>query len=49
MYKLCQLTFSAFDHVLKHEELVDVEEDPGEVADEEDDDDAEEDGRQVHL
>jgi hypothetical protein len=34
----------AHDHVVEHEELVDVEQDPGEVADQEEDDDAEEDG-----
>ena len=40
---------SAKDHVVQHEELVHVEQDPGEVADQEEDDDAQQDGRQVHL
>ena len=43
------LTVPAGDDVLCHEELVDVEHDPGEVAEEEDEDDAEQDGSQVHL
>ena len=43
------LTVLAGDDVLAHEELVDVEQDPGEVTNEEEEDDAEEDGRQVHL
>ena len=44
-----RLTVLACDDVLRHEELVDVEHDPGEVAEEEEEDDAEQDGRQVHL
>ena len=44
-----ELPVSAGDDVLSHEELVDVEHDPGEVAEEEEEDDAEQDGRQVHL
>ena len=39
----------AFDAVVQHEDFVDVKDDSGEVTDDEHEDDAKEDGRQVHL
>ena len=43
------LTVPACDHVIQHEQLVHVEQDPGEVAGHEHEDDAEEDGGEVEL
>ena len=37
------------EHLLHHEELCTVEDDPGDVAEEEDHDNADEDGGQVNL
>jgi len=48
----CKVTysfFSAHDHVIEHEELVNVEQNSGKVANQEEDDDAQKNGGEVHL